>query len=164
MSVSCLHSWVMNVTRSTSEVRQVEPVFYRFGPLMQMYRLAAGKTQTEIAAELGVAATRVNAIERGRAAGPGLELVAKLQPMLGLSPEQVDLMRDVAARDRVLLCAKRSGLDAARISFLSASLDAAVSLGSQELDSLRKGLEGQVEARQRTSRFLGRPTLCESAA
>lgn len=154
----------MNVTRTTSDAREVQSVVYRFGPLMQMYRLAAGKTQTEVAAGLGVAATRVNAIERGRAAGPGVELVDKLQPILGLSLEQADLMRDVAARDRVLLCARRGGLDASRISFLSASLDAAVSLGSQELDSLRKGLEGQVEARQRTCRFLGRPTLCESAA
>jgi len=154
----------MNVSSIALESDQVQAGVYRFGPLLHTYRLAAGKTQTVVAAELGVAATRVNAIERGRSAGPGLELVDRLQPMLGLSSEQAAFMRDVAARDRVLLCAKRSGLDAARIAFLSASLDAAVALGSQELDSLRKGLAGQVEARQRTSRFLGRPTLCESLA
>lgn len=131
---------------------------------MHAYRTAAGKTQTELAIRLGVAVTRVNAIERGRVLGPGVAIVDRLQPLLQLSAEQTDLMRAVAARDRALLAAARGGLSASQIAFLAASLDAAVALGSQELDSLRQGLAAQVEARQRTCRFLGQPTLAEEMA
>lgn len=152
----------MNVYRSRKDLREGEPSLFRLGPLMHAYRLAAGKTQTELAQSLGVAVTRVNAIERGRAVGPGADIVARLEPLLRLTPQQASLMRAAAARDRVLLAATRTGLSEGQIAFLAAGLDAAIALGSQELDDLRQGLAAQVQARQKTSRFLGQPTLSEA--
>jgi len=154
----------MNVARSKSNPKQVEAALFRFGPLLHAFRVAAGKTQTELAQRLGVAVTRVNAIERGRSVGPGSATVARLEPLLQLTQEQVHLMRSAAARDRALLGATRSGLDDAQVAFVAASLDAAVALGPEELDGLRRGLMAQVQARQRTRRFLGQPTLSEEAS
>lgn len=154
----------MNVSRNRSDPRKDESSLYRFGPLVHAYRIAAGQSQAELAQLLGVAATRVSAIERGRAVGPGGAVVDRLVPLLQLTPQQADLMRSAAARDRVLLGATRSGLSPAQVAFLATSLDAAISLGSQELEDLRLGLAAQVQARQRTSKFLGQPTLIEEAA
>lgn len=154
----------MNAFMTCSEPRKIQASLYRFGPLVHAYRIAAGKSQNELAQRLGVAATRVSAIERGRAVGPGAAVVDRLVPLLQLTPQQAELMRSAAARDRVLLGATRSGLSSAQVVFLATSLDAAISLGSQELEDLRLGLAAQVQARQRTSKFLGQPTLIEEAA
>lgn len=138
-------------------------LIFRFGPLLQSLRTAAGKTQTELAAELNVATTRVNAIERGRVQGPGPAFVDSLNRLLDLSSKQQSLLHCVAARDRALLTATRSGLDLAQLAFLSASLDASVALSHDDLETLRRALLSQVEARERTRRFLGEPVFAESA-
>lgn len=154
----------MNASTFKSHQREDQPgLLFRFGALLHSLRTAAGKTQTELAAGLNVATTRVNAIERGRVQGPGPAFVESLNGLLDLSLEQLSLLRSVAARDRVLLAATRSGLTEAQLAFLSASLDAAVAMNSEDLEALRRALLSQVAARERTRRFLGEPVFAESA-
>lgn len=149
----------MNVALNTSEAVRLQRPLYRFGGLLRGYRTAAGKTQAAVANELGVTPPRVNAIERGRAAGPDDGLVQRLERMLGLTPDQAAFMREVAVRDRVLLCAVRSGLHEEKVRFLSACLDAAVAFAPQELGLFRQGIAAQVVARGRAARLLGQPSL-----
>jgi len=144
--------------RSKDQDVQAEP-HYRLGPLLHVWRLAAGQTQTSLAKGLKVAVTRVNAIERGRARGPGPQQVDDICALLDLDVDRADLLRAVGARDRALLAAARSGLSGLQLTFLAASLDAAVSLSADDLNLIRRALEEQVNTKERLRRLLGEPSF-----
>lgn len=154
----------MNASKIKRHQREAHPgLVFRFGALLRSLRTAAGKTQTELAAGLNVATTRVNAVERGRVQGPGPAFVESLNGLLDLSSGQLSLLHSVAARDRVLLAATRSVLTETQLAFLSACLDASLALNPEDLEAHRRALLSQVVARERARRFLGEPVFAESS-
>jgi transcriptional regulator with XRE-family HTH domain len=134
---------------------------YRLGPLLRSVRSGSGRSQVDLTDALGASAARLCALERGRQVGPSQDYVARLANALDATRDQAILLARAAARDGVLLEAKRREFSSAEMDFLAACLDATVLLSPQDLEVIGKSISKQVATRMSLMRMGGQPTFIE---
>ena len=68
----------------------------RFGELLRLARLRAGRTQERLAEEAGLSARTIRRLEAGRSANPVLETVRRIADALGLQPAEREALLSAA--------------------------------------------------------------------
>src|SRR5690348_10479298 len=101
-----LEDWA--VAWSSSELDMVTGLSQRFGDLLRRFRLAAGLTQEDLAAQAGLSVRGLSDLERGARLAPRRETVQLLAAALQLSAAERTRL-EAAARQRGAPTAQAAG-------------------------------------------------------
>jgi transcriptional regulator with XRE-family HTH domain len=121
-------------------------------------REAVGMSQRALAKQLGVHASQLCGLERGRRRVGRTEFLEEFSQSVGLSEARLDDLRWALAHDQVLEQAGASGLPDDTIRLLSSAMRAARELDGTVLAGFQHELDGAIRSKRHLGAWAARAT------
>jgi transcriptional regulator with XRE-family HTH domain len=120
---------------------------------MRKLRVARGLKQISVAAEAGLADTRLNALECVRVVGPDRRSVEMIGVAMVLNEQELEHLHLVAAHDRCMREIARNWCKPYQQQFLATALDAVRLLSEADAAELERRMRGLVLAKEGLNAF-----------